>query len=126
MGSISFGEILVIVVVILVVFGPKRLPELSRQIGAWLTKAREATSYVAEAIDSGYGETLAPIRDLKDEFDGLKGDVTRAVASLGENGDTSQTRVTADESPPADEPLPADESPPADESGDGATEPADQ
>ena len=114
MGSLSFGEILVILVVVLVVFGPRRLPDLSRRIGSWLAKAREATSYVAEAIDSGYGEAMAPIKVLKDEFDGLKEDVNRAVASFGEAGDaTSQARVTTDPQP-------------ADDTGDGATDPADQ
>ncbi len=114
MGSLSFGEILVILLVVLVVFGPRRLPDLSRRIGAWLAKAREATSYVTQAIDSGYGEVMEPIKELKDEYDGLKGDVTRAVASFGEAGDTtSQTRATADPQP-------------VDDSTDGATDPVDQ
>ncbi len=114
MGSLSFGEILVILVVVLVVFGPRRLPELSRQIGAWLAKASEATSYVAQAIDSSYEEVVEPIRELKGEYDGLKGDVTRAVASFGKAGDTtSQTGDTADPQT-------------ADDSSDGATDPADQ
>ena len=99
MGSLSLGEILVIVLVVLVVFGPRRLPDLSRQVGAWLAKAREAMSYVAENIDAGYGEAMEPIKELKIEIDGLKGDVTRAVTSFGDLGDTaSQQHVTEDPS----------------------------
>lgn len=114
MGSLSLGEILVILVVVLVVFGPRRLPDLSRRIGAWLAKAREATSYVAKAIDSSYEEVIEPIRELKGEYDGLKGDVTRAVSSFGKAGDTTTpTGGTADPQPAAD-------------NSDGATDPADQ
>ena len=114
MGSLSFGEILVILVVVLVVFGPRRLPELSRRIGAWLAKAREATSYVTQAIDSSYEEVVEPIKELKGEYDGFKGDVTRAVASFGTSSDTTTpTGGTADPQP-------------ADDGSDGATDPADQ
>ena len=84
MGSLSLGEILLIVVVILVVFGPRRLPELSRKAGQLLGKLREGTSYVTQAIDSEYGEAMEPIRELKQEFDNLKGDVNRAVGSIGD------------------------------------------
>jgi sec-independent protein translocase protein TatB len=84
MGSLSLGEILLIVVVILVVFGPRRLPELSRKAGDLLAKLREGTSYVTQAIDSDYGEAMEPIRELKREYDNLKGDVTRAVGSIGD------------------------------------------
>lgn len=89
MGSLSLAEILVIVVVILVVFGPRRLPELSRRAGAALSKLREGTSYVTQAIDSEYGEAMEPIRELKKEFDGIKGDVTRAVSGIGDLEDQS-------------------------------------
>lgn len=84
MGSLSLGEILVILVVILVVFGPRRLPELSRRAGELISKAREATTYVSSAIDSEYGEAMTPIKELKQEFDGLKGDVNRALTSIGD------------------------------------------
>ena len=84
MGSLSFAEILVILVVALVVFGPRRLPELSRRAGDLLAKLREATSYVTQAIDAEYGETMEPIRELKKELDGLKGDVNRVVTSIGD------------------------------------------
>jgi TatA/E family protein of Tat protein translocase len=84
MGSLSLAEILVILLVILVVFGPRRLPELSRRAGEVLAKLREGTSYITQAIDSDYGEAIEPIRELKREIDGLKGDVSRAVSSISD------------------------------------------
>jgi sec-independent protein translocase protein TatB len=93
MGSLSLGEILLIVVVILVVFGPRRLPELSRKAGDLLGKLREGTSYVTRAIDTEYGEAMEPIRELKREFDGLKGDMTRAVGSIGDLDSPSKNQA---------------------------------
>ena len=46
MGSLGTGEILVIVLVALIVFGPERLPEITRKAGEWLAKAREMTRSV--------------------------------------------------------------------------------
>ncbi len=44
MPSIGFGEILVILVLALIIFGPKRLPEMGRTIGRSLREFRRATS----------------------------------------------------------------------------------
>ena len=42
MFNVGIGEIAVIVLVCLVVFGPERLPEMARQAGRWLAMARLA------------------------------------------------------------------------------------
>ncbi len=84
MGSLSLGEILVILVVILLVFGPRRLPEISRRASELVAKARQATTYVSSAINSDYAEAMQPIKELKHEIDGLKGDVTNAITSFSE------------------------------------------
>ena len=84
MGSLSLAEILVILVVILVVFGPRRLPELSRRTSELLSKLREATSYVRHSIDADYGESIEPIRQLKKDFDDLKGDVKGAFTGIAD------------------------------------------
>lgn len=107
MGSLSFAEIVVIVLVILIVFGPRRLPELSRRAGNLLAKLREATTYVSQAIDSEYSETMEPIKELKGELDGLKGDVDRAISSF--SGLDGAVQPPPPEEPPA-EPPDADDS----------------
>jgi len=98
MGSLSLAEILVIIVVILVVFGPRRLPELSKRAGELMSKLREGTALITNAIDSDYGEAIEPIKELKQEFDELKGDVSRAVSSIT---DPQPSPVERDPAPPA-------------------------
>ena len=50
-GSIGMTEILVILVVALLVIGPKRLPNLARSIGRTLRDFKKATSDFQDSID---------------------------------------------------------------------------
>jgi Tat protein translocase TatB subunit len=93
MGSLGTGEILVIAVVALIVFGPKRLPELARKAGEMLAKAKEATSSVTSALDSEYDGITAPLQDLKQEYDStVKGFKDAASSVTGFSVDMKSPR----------------------------------
>lgn len=85
MGSLGTGEILVIVLVAIIVFGPHRLPEISRKAGELLAKARQMAHSVTESIDSEYGEIAAPLKDLKGEYDATLSDVKNVASSAAAN-----------------------------------------
>lgn len=51
-GSIGGPELLVIFVVALLIFGPRRLAELGRSLGRGLAEFRRAASDLRETIDS--------------------------------------------------------------------------
>jgi sec-independent protein translocase protein TatA len=82
MGSLGTGEILVIVLVALIVFGPHRLPEITRKAGEWLAKAREMSRSFTDTLDAEYGEIAAPIKDLKGEYDATMNQVKGMAASI--------------------------------------------
>ena len=93
MGSLGTGEILVIAVVALIVFGPKRLPELARKAGELLAKTREATRSVTSALDSEYDGITAPLQDLKTEYDStVKGFKDAASTATGFSVDMTSPR----------------------------------
>lgn len=52
MPSLGFGEILIILILALVVFGPRRLPEMGRTIGKSLRELRRATSDIRTELES--------------------------------------------------------------------------
>jgi len=109
MGSLSFSEIVTILVVILIVFGPKRLPELARRAGQLVAKVREATSALSSQLEAELGDSMDPIKELKGDYEGVKKDLSDVVTTI------SGTRSPAKE-PDADVlPSSADEEPPADE-----------
>jgi sec-independent protein translocase protein TatB len=58
MFNVGLGEILAIVLVLLLLFGPERLPEMARQVGRFLGKLRLSTQ---DALDQ-----LKEEADLKD------------------------------------------------------------
>ncbi|MDO9289731.1 MAG: Sec-independent protein translocase protein TatB [Thermodesulfovibrionales bacterium] len=52
MLDIGIQELIVIFIVALLVFGPKRLPELGRTLGKAMTELKKAVSGVKEQMDS--------------------------------------------------------------------------
>lgn len=51
MGNIGFPELIVIFVVALLVFGPKRLPELGRSLGRGISEFRRASNELKSSIE---------------------------------------------------------------------------
>lgn len=52
MFGIGSTELIVILVIALLVLGPKRLPELARSLGRGLAEFRRATSDITEELDN--------------------------------------------------------------------------
>ncbi len=50
--NLGFGEILLIAIVILIFFGPKKLPEIGKSIGKGLSEFKRAMRDVQENITS--------------------------------------------------------------------------
>jgi len=51
MFGIGFQEMLVILVVVLIFFGPKRLPDLAKSLGKGIAEFKKATDEVRKGID---------------------------------------------------------------------------
>jgi sec-independent protein translocase protein TatA len=71
MPSIGWPELLVILVIALVIFGPKRLPDMGRQLGRGLREFRKATSEIQDHFDL----------DLEGKDNGKQEPVTQPSAS---------------------------------------------
>lgn len=53
MGNIGPGEILLLAALGLLIFGPKKLPEISRSLGRALREFRRATGELTEELKAG-------------------------------------------------------------------------
>ncbi len=95
MGSLSFGEILTIVVIILIVFGPNRLPEFARRVGELLAKARAMTQEFSRAVQAEYGDDAKPLTDVMKEIDGVRKDLSDAVGAV--TGSSGSGRSPSDD-----------------------------
>lgn len=59
MPNIGPGELLVILLIALLVFGPKKLPELGKSLGAGIREFRRGTQGLKEELEGSLRETPA-------------------------------------------------------------------
>ncbi len=62
--SIGWGEIIVLALAALFIFGPERLPHLAKEAATGLKRLRTAVTGVRAQVDESLGEDLAGLRDL--------------------------------------------------------------
>jgi sec-independent protein translocase protein TatB len=62
--SIGWGEIIVLALAALFIFGPDRLPDLAKEAASGLKKVRSAVTGVRAQVDESLGDDLARLRDL--------------------------------------------------------------
>ena len=62
--SIGWGEIIVLGLAALFIFGPERLPTLAKDAAAGLKKVREAITGMREQVNDSLGDDLGDLRDL--------------------------------------------------------------
>jgi sec-independent protein translocase protein TatA len=51
-GSVGWNELIVILVIVLIIFGPRRLPELAEAMGKSIRKFKQASREVEEEVTS--------------------------------------------------------------------------
>ncbi|OYT14343.1 MAG: twin-arginine translocase TatA/TatE family subunit [Bacteroidetes bacterium 4572_114] len=77
--NISGGEIFIIVLIVFIIFGPDKIPEIARWIGKGMNEIKKATSEIKDEIDRETGDIRKVTTKLKDdvtkETKGLK-DIT--------------------------------------------------
>lgn len=66
MFGIGFQEMLLILVVVLIFFGPKRLPDLAKSLGKGLAEFKKASEEVKKSIDEAMKEETAKEEGAKE------------------------------------------------------------
>ena len=69
MFNLGYGELVLIFVVILLIFGPKRLPELARSIGKGINEFKHAVERSKKGIMDAKESAETPVEN-KDEGEG--------------------------------------------------------
>ncbi|GAA4747074.1 Sec-independent protein translocase subunit TatA/TatB [Flavisolibacter ginsenosidimutans] len=57
MGPLGFNEILIILIIVLLLFGGKKIPELMRGLGRGVREFNDAKDNVRKEIESGVNDT---------------------------------------------------------------------
>lgn len=108
-GSIGFTEILVIAVIVLVFFGPQRLPEITRALGGAMREFRRSMNEIQREL-----EEVDRARKWKTSAEDLAAPMAGATTGSPPHATVPVDTVTpADTVPPAEaeqpEPAPAEE-----------------
>jgi sec-independent protein translocase protein TatA len=108
--SLGPAEILVVLVIALIVFGPKKLPEVGRQIGGALRELRKMQSSVEQEIRSVIDDHVGPTGSMQPNPQPPLAEPIAPVAELAEPPIEAAGRPTATEPDAGDEhraPTPA-------------------
>lgn len=85
-GNLGITEMAVIFVIALIVFGPRKLPELGRSLGSAMREFRRSINEIQREI-----EDSDPTRTVRDEFRAVRDD-TRSI--LGPDRDPTRRQRT--------------------------------
>ncbi len=110
MFELSFGELLLIFLVVLIVVGPERMPELARKAGYWLGRTRRFIQSVQRDVERELrtDELQRLLNQQHDEIQQLKQMLTDTRVETEKSLKEAEHLVKA---------LPGDKSEPASEQG---------
>lgn len=99
-GPIGMPELILIFLVALLVFGPRKLPELGKSLGRGLAEFKRASEDLKRTIED-------EIEQGKHQVSAVRDEVNSAREQAGELGQTIASTVNAPASSPATAPSPA-------------------
>jgi TatA/E family protein of Tat protein translocase len=105
MFGIGFQEMLIILVVVLIFFGPKRLPDLAKSLGKGIAEFKKASEEVRKGIEDAVKEESAPEAPKPPEDLSAYGKAPGSAPAPGEP-------ATPDPAPPTEGPAPSSVTPP--------------
>ena len=94
MFGIGFQEVILILVIALIIFGPKRLPDLARSLGRGLAEFRRASSEIREQLtisDEPPRQTKAEAEKPTDVQQNLKSPAEPATPPAASGGKTDES-----------------------------------
>lgn len=84
---IQGSEIIIILVVALVVLGPRRLPEIARKMGRWSAELRRAARDLRTGLEAEVGDLSGIREEIETPMREVRDDVRRVGRDIDEAGD---------------------------------------
>ncbi len=121
-GSIGFPELIMILSIALLVFGPKKLPEVGKSIGKALREFRRTSDEIKEKIEEEI--QASEFRDIKKDIDqvtNFKFDISSEPENPYEHVESTPTEPAIDKTAPVETPKESTKKAEQDESGNKVT-----
>lgn len=111
MGSIGGAELILVLVLALLLFGPRRLPQIGRTLGKAVADLRKATTDFKTSLEREVD--LEQVKDLRGSIQSAGREVSDAVAGVRDLGRPVGEAGSTDRLPPRRSPGAASETGPA-------------
>ncbi|MCX7929451.1 MAG: twin-arginine translocase TatA/TatE family subunit [Chlorobi bacterium] len=90
MFDIGGGELLLIVLVVLILFGPKKIPEVAQLIGRGVQKARRAQEEFIEQVRTINSTLDSELKPIADEAKQVGGTIARLASPQQDSASPDQ------------------------------------
>src|SRR3954451_21693718 len=97
MGQLGFSEMLMIFVIALLVFGPKKLPELGKSLGKGIREFKKATDELKSSWEDQVKDISQPLNDMKRDIHNMGQDFKSDLYKHIEASTTASTTSTEPE-----------------------------
>ncbi|PYS02321.1 MAG: hypothetical protein DMG15_01385 [Acidobacteria bacterium] len=88
MGQLGFSEMLVIFIIALLVFGPKKLPELGKSLGKGIREFKKATEELKSSWEDQVKDIATPLNEVKRDIHNMgqdmKSDLYKSLETAAE------------------------------------------
>jgi len=91
-GNIGLPELMIIMIVALLVFGPKKLPEIGRTIGKAVREFKKSTDEIKGKFEEQI--RIDEFKTLKDDLNGLKKDIREADITKDLTGNGEDQKIS--------------------------------
>lgn len=91
--DISGGEIFVILLVVFIVFGPDKIPEIARWIGKSVNEIKRATSEITEEITKETKDIRETTDKLKSDIRNVTRDITKSVEESSKKPENKEPQL---------------------------------
>jgi len=91
-GSIGIPELIVIFIIALLIFGPKKLPEVGKSVGRAIREFKKASDELRSKVEEEINAT-----EIKKEMNEVKSDLTEFKDDLNQFQETIKKDLKTDE-----------------------------
>ena len=99
MGQLGFQELLVIFIIALLVFGPKKLPELGKSLGKGLREFKRATNELKSSWDDQVRDAESELSSTAQDFKDIERDLRKDLDPIPKIKDLDPTPKIKDLDP---------------------------
>jgi len=95
---ISGGEIIIVVLVVLLLFGAKSIPDVARMLGKGMNEFRRASDEIKREFRANTSDITDVVEETKTELNKEVSSISEAVEEVANDDDPYQLNETDDES----------------------------